>query len=485
MRFFLFIASLCLFSSPLFSQSRKLSYQAEIGGAPSSTRLPFWLHSNTKGKISPDTYLWGNIGLFTNFTKTNTRAFDYSFGAEGTGALGKDDHKIFVNQLFGRIRWQNLTLNVGMLDRPELYDGLSASNGNMLYSNNTRNMTGISLASWDYIKLPWVGRWLSFKFKYAEYIMLDDRFIKDTRVHDKLFAGKLTIIPQLSIEGGIEDYGQWGGKNSEGKIHYSFKDYLRMVLVKGGGSESTLSDQINKLGNHIGMHFARINYYNNNFGITLYYNHMFEDGSGMRYNNWPDGLYGLYFTRKKNTLWFKSLVYEFYYTKDQSGSIHDRQATPEEIAKQDPNSPYYGRVVLGGNDNYLNHGEYCSGWSLYGQMIGAPFFTPQKPVNGIVLGTYNNRFYAHHLGICGDLPLWGMYYKLMCSYSLNFGTHSIPFYNPEGKTISKPQFSLGLKLTVPEKELPFGMALNLGFDKGDLLRNNFGIMLSVFKIGIF
>lgn len=140
---------------------------------------------------------------------------------------------------------------------------------------------------------------------------------------------------------------------------------------------------------------------------------------------------------------------------------------------------------MGGNDNYLNHGEYRSGWSLYGQMIGSPFFTPKEPIDGIITGTYNNRFYAHHLGICGDIPLWDMQYKLMCSYSQNFGTHGTPFYNQEGERISKPQFSFGLKLTVPEKEIPFGMALNLGFDKGDLLRNNFGMMLSIFKTGIF
>lgn len=484
-RFYLLVFSFFLLPCLLFSQSRQLNYQAEIGGGPSSTRLPFWLHTNTRGTISPDTYLWGNVGLITPFAKSYTRAFDYSFGAEGTGALGKDDNKIFINQLFGRVRWQNLVLSVGMVDRPTLYDGLSASNGNMLYSNNTRNMPGISIASWDYIKLPWIGRWVSFKFKYAEYMMLDDRYTKNAHVHDKLLAGKLTIIPQLSIEAGIEDYGQWGGKNPQGKIHYSLKDYARMVLIKGGSDEASLSDQINKLGNHIGMHFARLNINTNKFDVSLYYNHIFEDGSGMKYKNRPDGLYGIYFTRKQNTKWFKSLVYEFYYTKSQSGPNHDRPATPEEMEKQDPSSYFYGRVVMGGNDNYLNHGEYRSGWSLYGQMIGSPFFTPKEPIDGIITGTYNNRFYAHHLGICGDIPLWEMQYKLMCSYSQNFGTHGTPFYNQDGERISKPQFSFGLKLTVPEKEIPFGMALNLGFDKGDLLRNNFGMMLSIFKTGIF
>ena len=114
-----------------------------------------------RGKISPDTYLWGNFGLFTGYTQTDTRAFDFTFGAEGTGTLGSDKHRLFVNQLFGKIRWQNLTLQAGMWDKEEVYDGLSACNGNLLYANNTRNMPGISFATWDYLKL---ARWLWVKF---------------------------------------------------------------------------------------------------------------------------------------------------------------------------------------------------------------------------------------------------------------------------------------------------------------------------------
>lgn len=468
-----------------YSQKREVGYQAEIGGA-ASDRLPFWLYTNTTGKIFPDTYLWGNIGVITSFSKLNTRAFDYSFGVEGTGSFGKDKNRIFVNQLFGRLRWQNMILDFGMVNRPTLYDGLSASNGDMLYSGNTRSMPGISFASWDYIKFPWIGKWLAFKFKYAEYMMMDNRYMDKPHVHNKLLAGRLTIIPQLSIEAGIEDYAQWGGKDPvRGKLKYSMKDYLDMIEVKSGGESASLSDQINKLGNHIGRHFAQINYEHSKFKAVLYYNHMFEDGSGMKYQNWPDGLYGIYFTRKENSKWFKSFVYEFYYTKNQSGPHHDRSATPEEMEKQDTSSNFYGRIVLGGNDNYLNHGEYRSGWTLYNQTIGAPFFSPKSPIAGISSGIYNNRFYAHHLGITGDLPLWDICYKFMGSYSRNYGTYNTPFYNKEGEIISKPQLSLGLQLTMPENKLPFNTSVSIGYDKGDLLKHHLGIMLSIFKTGIF
>lgn len=478
--------SICVLILPLhlFCQEREVSFQVEAGGAISAK--PFWLHSGTRGKISPDTYLWGNFGAFSDFSKTDTRAFDFALGAEGTGSLGKDKNRLFVNQLFGKIRWQNLTLNVGLWNQPTQYDGLSASNGNILYSNNTRNMPGISIATWDYIRFPWfLGKWLAFKFDYSEYVMLDDRHVKHAHVHHKMLGGKITIIPQLSIEGGIEDFAQWGGKTDEGKIRYNLKDYLKMVCIESGGENASRSDQINKLGNHIGNHFIRINYQGTRFAATLFYNHLFEDGSGMRYQNWPDGLYGIYFTRKDKSKWFKSVVYELYYTKSQSGPRHDRPATDEEIAQKDPNDPFQDRIVLGGNDNYLNHGEYSSGWSLYGQMIGAPFFTPREAVDGIISGTYNNRFIAHHLGICGELPLWNIRYKIMCSYSLNYGTHSVPFRDAQGNAITRRQASAALELILPENKLPFTTTLHLGADRGSLLPHRFGAMLTISKTGIF
>ncbi|MFR3853824.1 MAG: capsule assembly Wzi family protein, partial [Odoribacter splanchnicus] len=226
----------------------------------------------------------------------------------------------------------------------------------------------------------------------------------------------------------------------------------------------------NKLGNHIGNEFLKIRYNNERWGAEFYYDHIFEDGSGEKFRNRPDGLYGLYFTRKKNFKWFKSFVYEFYYTKCQSGPFH--------------NDPVSGEVV-GGNDNYFNNGIYQSGWTFYGQVIGSPFFTPKpEEASGITRGVLNNRFYAHHLGICGDLP-GDIRYKLMMSYSLNYGTHSVHFINKNGEYTTKPQFSWGLELIAPDTKLPFHTALNVGFDKGDLLKNSFGIMLKIFKTGFF
>lgn len=455
------------------AQKRTFRYQAEAGGAVSDNRLPFWLHTQHYGKITQDAYLWGNIGLFSDFKKSDTRALDFSIGFEGTGLLGKDDHKIFVDQLFGRVRWQNLVLDLGMLHRDIEYDGLSASNGDMLYSTNARSFPGISLSTYNFIRLPWVGKWVSFRARYAEYRMIDKRVMGNrTRLHNKLLGIRLTPFSGFSIEGGIEDYAQWGGKNRYNgvKAPVNFKDYVRLVMIKSGGGDANQSDQINKFGNHIGMHFLKIAYQAPSWETKLYYNHLFEDGSGMHFKNTPDGLYGIYFGRLKGKKWFKSFMYELYYTKNQSGPFHNDPVTDE---------------VLGGNDNYFNHGDYQSGWTYYGRTIGSPFFTPYAPgPDGVCPGIFNSRFVAHHFGICGSLP-GEIQYKLLFSYSENYGTHSLPFYDEHNKRLAKSQYSFGAEFIAPDLHLPFNIALNLGFDKGDLLKNNFGCMLRIFKTGIF
>ena len=43
----------------------------------------------------------------------------------------------------------------------------------------------------------------------------------------------------------------------------SFKDFLRIV-GKNGGSASSVNDQLNALGNHLGSHLLQLNYYGDN-----------------------------------------------------------------------------------------------------------------------------------------------------------------------------------------------------------------------------
>ena len=52
---------------------------------------------------------------------------------------------------------------------------------------------------------------------------------------------------------GLEHWAQWAGTSPDGgKQPSSFKDYIRIICAKEGGTGASVSDSINALGNHLG-----------------------------------------------------------------------------------------------------------------------------------------------------------------------------------------------------------------------------------------
>ena len=142
------------------------------------------------------------------------------------------------------------------------------------------------------------------------------------------------------------------------------------------------------------------------------------------------------------------------------------------MEKQDPNSHFYGRKILGGCDNYFNNGEYRSGWTLYERVIGSPFMTPG--LSGGITRIINNRVIAHHVGMKG-MAWQTTPYKLMLSYSRNYGIYGSP--------MKKNQFSGALEVTLPFKNLPFTVETGIYGDLGDLFKDNFGFTIKLSRKG--
>lgn len=97
----------------------------------------------------------------------------------------------------------------------------------------------------------------------------------------------------------------------------------------------------------MGREHLRINYLADNYILSFYHDIPFEDGSGTDFRSFPDGTYCFYYGSKNPEQWISDVIYEFYYTKYQSGSRHDRPATEEEKKKQDPKSHFYGEKYSG------------------------------------------------------------------------------------------------------------------------------------------
>lgn len=466
--FFLFL------SSVIFSQERAVTYDVSLSGYVSQKKnLPFWAVTNRNGIVPESNGGLLSLGLFSDFNPKHKIQFAY--GVAAAGIISRTDRTLLLDQLYISTKWEKIRLDIGMIHPDTEYGGLSSTNGNIVYSNNSRTLPGYNLRT-DFISLPYTKGIVAFKFNWADYMMIDDRYVDHTRLHNKSFFVKVTPLKRLDVIIGLEHWAQWGGNSPLlGKQPSSFKDYLRIVTAQGGGEGASESDVINVLGNHLGAEHLKIIYRANKFTLSFYYDIPFEDRSGLKFRNAPDGIYGIYLKTNKNKQWITDVLYELTYTKCQSGPRHDRPATPEEMEKQDPDSWSYGRIILGGNDNYFNNGEYKSGWTYYGKTIGTPFITPAvRNEEGLVLGVYNNRILAHHFGLKGcafqKLP-----YKALFSYSLNYGRYSSKF--PDG---CRQQFSFGLETSIPKiPHFPFRIEAGIFGDAGELLPDTYGLTVKL------
>lgn len=447
---------LLLHSTCLLSQ-RKIGYQLELSSFVSSkTKLPFWMDANTQGLVRNQDNAGLTFGINSDFSKHNSNQVDFAFGSTFYGFSSSEKTKLEINELFASAQYKKIRLTAGSKHELLRYGGLSSSNGNIIYSGNTRPMPGISLETATYIPLFFEGK-LSFYASFDEYFLNDDRFVDDAQMHHKSLFFRIETSKKSNLTVGVEDYAIWAGTSPElGKLPSGFDDFLRVVGGLSGSGDAPDGDFINALGNHIGAYRVA---YQQNYEKTaweIYWSHPFEDTSGRELNNVEDGLYGLFIDFKNPESILSHLLFEFTYTRDQSG-----------------------KGQIHGFDDYFNNSIYRSGYTFFGRSIGSPFFTPaEKDENGITKGVSNNSFIAYHTGFGGKLAN-NLQYKTLLSYSINDGTKGSPFPN------SKNQFSGLVDLNYATSKLPFSISLGLGVDGGSLLDDSFGMYIKLLKMGIF
>ncbi|SNR30027.1 Capsule assembly protein Wzi [Lutibacter agarilyticus] len=450
-------------------------------GISSYETLPFWLVSNRYGSVPNSNFGALNASIFSNLKKP-TKNFGIAYKASATGFIANentttgyiaDKNSVFINELYVRLQYKNWALDLGNRNGEIKWEGLSSSNGNIVKSINARAYPGFNIKTLEYLKLPFAKNWLSFQLNFANYWLNDERSVDKANLHHSSLFFKFKLNPKFELIAGIDHYAQWGGTSDiAGEQPDSFKDFIRIVLGKSGGSNSSESDQLNALGNHLGAYLFQMNYSGDHTHINFYYSHPFEDGSGMELQNWMDGLYGLMIDLKQPEAPISHILTEFTYTKNMSG------ANPPDQGYDENGNKIHGR----GLDNYFNNGVYTSGWTYFGHTIGSPYFTT-KPVdeNGITQGVIigDNRFMAFNVGIKGTFK--PITYKAMLSHVTYFG-----WFNNEYD--SKPkQFSGLLEINLPEKSnrVPFNISASVSFDTGTYAPVNFGGFITLSKNGFF
>ena len=242
-----------------------------------------------------------------------------------------------------------------------------------------------------------------------------------------------------------------------------------------GGDDATTSDQINALGNHLGRELLRLDWERETFSLVFQHDKPFEDASGLRFQNFPDGVNTLHFSFNDKSKWISDIVLEYVYTKWQSGTRHDRPATEEELRK----NPDKTRYIVGGCDSYFTNGEYKSGWTYNGRVIGLPLFPAKaKNADGQTFGVSSNRITGWNFGLGGSIA-HKLPYTLKITYSRQFGI----YYQTAGTIYeSKPrQVSGAFEVQMPKLRHRAAPVVLIGCyaDKGSLLPDTAGVTLTL------
>ncbi len=484
----IFAAILLFVSVSAYPQKWEAEWKTDVNYvAGTGDFLPFWLRTGHDGIVPLSTSLLVTGGADIRYE--GAKGWKFEAGTNLAAALTKpnpvSDRRVngLVDRLYVSGSWKMLHLDFGMKPRARELDDISVSGGNITYSRNARNIPGINLWSdWIYFEK---GHWFGIKGNLAHYQMIDNRYVSGAMLHDKSLAMKFALGRKVDLSFGMEHWAQWGGDSPlYGRQPASFDDYVKVFFAKKGGVGASASDRINVLGNHLGRQFVRVDWRAEDFVMTFQYDKPFEDGSGMKLKNVPDGIWSVQCSFNERDGWLTDVIYEFISTTWQSGPVHDRPATDEETAGQDPSEPTYGRVVLGGCDDYFANGEYMSGWTNYNRVIGCPLLLPSFPgEDGITKGMASNRLRGHHLGVKG--VIFNMFpYKFMATYSRNYGR-----YNQSQASFfsgAPYQLSLALELECGDrvfKGLPFGFAAGVYGDFGELYQDSVGCSLKIFHKG--
>ena len=372
----------------LQSFDRSTDYSAEVnlrGMAGTGDQLPFWMWHNRRGRVSENSNFSGWItGKAITYLSLN------SFIEVGAGLLYQDgtNEEVVPDELYAHFENNWLQVTVGRKQRQAKYYGISASNENILWSVNARPLPGIQLSTTKPVFLSG-SKGLGFEASWHEFLLGKDRHMEDARLHHKSFHLLYRTKNDFQVKVGFLHFAHWRGTNPEGEEPELTRNYLDAVLLKHPSQ------------NHLSSYEINLSKKFNDFRIELLYNHIATDQSGRRFGNTPDGRYGIFYETLDEDRLINTFIYEFFYTQHQS---YDRS---------------------GFVDNYFNHFVYKSGWAYKNHILGTPFFGYNTETQQVI----NNKFTAHHIGLCGQYSTFfrTFPYELMISYSRSDGTYDLRF----------------------------------------------------------
>lgn len=471
MRYTFILFLFFILPNKIIAQSLIPVVSVETGGVfTKGKNAPFWFYSNQYGKISPKNnsiYLLPSI--YRDYNKESKVDYKYVISPliryDGLG-------RSYMHQWYGEIKIHFTRLTFGA--KEEFYGNQDSilSTGFILWSKNARPMPKMTFSVPEYTSIPFTWKYLEFKGGMSHGWFGDNEYNKNVWLHHKYFYLRLGGKLPVHISYGLHDFAQWGGTSYEpyGKLPHDFNAFKKIFFARSGNPadpNTPWSEWANKLGNHIGSRNFGLELDAKKAKMALYWQNIFEDGSGKAYRNIKDGLWGISLRRKDEGRIISAFVYEFFNSTDQSGIINETDSIMSDGTRHE----------LGGNDNYFNNGIYIKGWTYKEMIIGSPLITSPAVLESTRYDyARNNRVLAHHIGIEGFIKK--VKYKFLYTYSLNYGTNFYPFRSVESN------HSVFLRLETINISRNITLSCSIGTDIGKLYGTNTGIMLA-FRKDIF
>jgi len=412
--------------------------------------LPFWFRANQNGAfpVGNGTTQLLRTGFYRNMEAGFFNDWDYFVGADlVAGYAGKIYFQ--PNQYWGGARYRWLVIKAGAMPDSVRFGGLSSSNGNLLNANNARPVPNISVGTNGFVPIPFMPSSMSWSALYSEGFLWDNGSIQNGRLHHKNLYFKMDIPQKWSFSAGIEHFVFWGGISpTEGKISAA-GEYLYFVSGIKIASNSSQTGEVNLSENRLGRYHVEVSKRWGNNGMTLYWNHPFENRAGLAMANAADGLWGIHWKRSGASAYLTELVYEW------MNSCHQGYHPP-----------------AGSAQDYYNDQVYRSGFTHFAQMMGSPLFVPTLNGDGMSTGFSNNRIRMHHLGLKGDLPM-SLGWQSMLTYSKNFGTFATAYPS------SRDNFSFLAELNYQLPRQPLQLNVAVAGDTGQYFENRMGVSLGI------
>ncbi len=449
-------------------QSFKIpEYTIEAGGVYSAGRqTPFWLVSNQFGKNTTKlSSVFASAKIHSD--PDTVKIFDFGYGLEIFEHFDGSNN-LRIQQANFKVKFGFMHLRIGSEEETYGNQDRALSSGSMMWSENTRPMPKLVLATNGYTDVPFTQGYAQFSGLLSHGWFGDDGYVKDAYLHHKNVYIKAGGKLPVNLSFGLQHYAMWGGVSPEpaiGELPSDFKAYTRVFFSKKGEDSIPgvpLNESLNKIGNHLGSWNYGIDVKLDKYLLGLYYQTIFEDYSG--FSKWimKDGLWGVYVKTKNAQRFINAFTYEYIHTSFQSGP-------PAAVSTQ----------FTKGNDNFFNNSIYRSGWTYDRFTIGTPLISSPSIVEGGSISITNNRVVAHHFGLQGEFSK-SLCYRMFVTISNNYGLYNYNIPNPE----SKPVQSVFIEISKSVQRFQgLDLIVKIAADHGELYGNNGGILLAVRKRG--